>query len=118
MKTLRALLLCSVACVLLFAVSAQAQTAQLPIRVNVPFAFQVGATTFAPGSYQIFVDTGRLHIVNAGTSERRVFVMNSAVRTKHDPSSALQFVKRDGKYILKKVWVGGVDTGMEMILSN
>jgi hypothetical protein len=118
MKNFRALLLCSFAFVLLFGLAAQAQTAQLPIRVHVPFAFQAGSATFASGDYQIFIDADRLHIVNIATGERKVFVRTSTTRGKNDPQSAVQFVHKDGKYMLKKVWATGIDVGTELILFN
>lgn len=118
MKSLRALLLCSIAFVLLFGLAAQAQTAELPIRVHVPFAFQAGSATFAPGDYQIFVKADRLQIVNTATGERKVFVNAATTRGKNDPQSAVQFVHKDGKYTLRKIWVRGVETGTELILFN
>ena len=72
--------------------AAQAQTAELPIRVHVPFAFQAGNTTFGAANCRIFVNSDRFQIVNTAIGERNVLVQAAATRGKNDPQSAVQFV--------------------------
>lgn len=118
MKNFRTALICTFAFLALFGLAAQAQTAELPIRVHVPFAFQVGNEQFPAGDYKVYEAADRLNIVNVATGERGAFVKTATVRTQKDLQGALQFVRRDGKHILSKVWAPGLDSGAELSQMN
>ncbi len=117
MKSFRLVLICTVL-MLFVAVAAQAQTATQPIRVHVPFAFQVANAQFPAGDYSIYLTADRMHIVNVATGQRGIFVKVSAVRNSQNLPASLQFALRNGNYTLSKVWTAGLESGADLGLIN
>lgn len=113
MKTFRLLLICTV--LLLLATAAQAQNSDQPIRVDVPFTFQVGNAQFPAGDYTINQTADRMRIVNLATGQHGVFVKMNAVRNSKELPGALQFVLRGDNHILTNVWKTGLESGATLI---
>jgi hypothetical protein len=100
--------------VFVFGIAAQAQS---PIRAHVPFAFTVGETQFPAGDYQIYEHGSMLRVVTADGAAKTVVASFGTVRA-NDGEGTLQFVARDGKHYLAKIYAPGMATGRELPLKN
>lgn len=67
MKTVRFAAVVMFALVFFAGLAAQAQTAERPIRAEVPFAFQVNSVQFPAGTYAVYGSADRLQVVNVET---------------------------------------------------
>ncbi len=99
---------------LTFGLAAQAQS---PIRAHVPFAFNVGDTEFSAGNYQIFQEGSMLRIVAEDGLAKTVTTSFRTERAGEDPGT-LQFLARNGKHYLAKVYAPGTQAGRELLIKN
>jgi hypothetical protein len=113
MKRLTTFALCF-AFIFVFGIAAQAQS---PIRAHVPFAFTVGDTQFPAGDYQIFEHGSMLRVIHANGAAKTVVASFGTERGKNEQGT-LQFVARDGKHYLAKVYAPGMQTGRELPIKN
>jgi hypothetical protein len=90
--------------VLSFTALASAQF-ETPVKVSVPFEFNVGAKAFAAGQYTA-KQVGPNLLTLSDTRGRALMTLTTNSVQNVDRSSApkLIFVRRDGRYFLSQVW--------------
>jgi hypothetical protein len=89
----------------------------VPIRVNIPFEFNVGGTTLPAGEYVISSPSetaSHLLAIRSLDGASAVFIQAEPLSPKHDiwePDTRLTFEKVNGKEFLMKVWEFGSEMG-------
>lgn len=102
---------------LAIASSAVGQTKPGDVKVDVPFAFNVGAQSLPAGNYIVeAVDDSHVRIFNSKTAGLFV-TTQAALRTASD-GSKLVFHRYGDTYFLSAVWVTGNTTGRELFRSR
>lgn len=96
---------------------ATAASAENPIRAHVPFDFAVGDAQFHAGDYQISQHGSMLYVVNADGAAKTVV---ASYRTERgaEVNGTLQFVAKNGKHYLAKVYAPGMQAGRELNVKN
>lgn len=105
--------------VLLFAATANAQTAARFIQVDVPFEFQVGNTVLPPGDYTIARASSNILILR-DSQERVVASMVTtqaqALSAPHAPK--LVFYTDGGRNVLARIWTADSRYGYELSVAR
>ncbi len=103
---IRTAVIASALAVALVSPALHAQNPSMRSQVHVPFAFEVGSTHFAAGTY-ILTDP-REHILDVQGPTRSALTMswNETSRTPA-PTSEITFDRYGNQYFLREVWIKG-----------
>jgi hypothetical protein len=117
MKKQTYLFLASVVLVGSLAVSSQAQSrSRQELRVNVPFAFNVGSTSLPAGEYRVSIvnpasDRSVLQIAGV-TGHSKTMVLTNDIEGRLKNSALITFRQYGNKYFLAQVWMAADPTGL------
>lgn len=105
------------------AIAAQAQVdSGVTIEANVPFAFTVNDTTLPAGKYSVkVVDGDTLNVMEIRSAAGRTAVLFDTETAQADGAprkSELVFNKIGDNYFLSQVFLGGDDTGNQLLKSR
>lgn len=101
--------------------SANAQTPNRNISVDIPFEFSVGDQTLPAGRYilgQLSSKSVALHINNLDNAETAQPLTAIVRASEAKQESVLVFQRYGNSYFLSQVWVAGERTGREMLKSD
>ena len=102
------------AVVLLTAGSLNAQTSN-PVKVNIPFDFSAGKSSFSAGEYRIDAISQLGDLAIAGRASSAKLVSSHPIQSASPSSSTkLVFNKYGDRYFLSQIWVEGDDRGREL----
>jgi hypothetical protein len=106
---------------LLAAVPAQAQLPGVPIRVTIPFDFNVRGKTLSSGKYEIRRigdEPDGLLIYNLTNHQHAVFESEPVETSRPPRRGEVVFHEYGDTYFLAQIWTGGEETGRELIPSR
>ncbi len=110
------LLIASLVLVGTFSTSAQAQArSRQELKVNVPFAFNVGNTSLPAGEYQVRIvnpasDRSVLQIAKADGT--KIMVLTTDVKGTSNTNAKLAFRRYGNQYFLSQVWMAAEPIGL------
>jgi hypothetical protein len=99
-----------------FAINAQAQSrSRQELRVNVPFAFNVGNTSLPAGEYRVSIvnpasDRSVLRI--AGADGTKVMTLTNDVKGEPKANARIAFRQYGNQYFLAQVWMAADPLGL------
>jgi len=106
---------------LLAAVPAQAQLPGVPIRVTIPFDFNVRGKTLSAGKYEIRRigdQPDGLLIYNVTNHQHAVFESEPVQTSRAPRRGEVVFHEYGDTYFLAQIWTGGEEEGRELIPSR
>ena len=105
-------------CVLgLMTATAFAQLPGIPVRVNIPFDFQVRGTTLPAGEYEIsrLSDESQvLEVANIHNRHEHVAIETDPVQGAIANHGKVVFHRYGDSYFLHEIWTAGLETGREL----
>ena len=107
--------------VLLAAVPAQAQLPGVPIRVTIPFDFNVRGKILPAGKYEIRRigdEPDGLLVYNLTNHQHAVFESEPVETSRTPRRGEVVFHEYGDTYFLAQIWTGGEETGREVIPSS
>lgn len=110
------IVIASLVLVAIFSVSAQAQArSRQELKVNVPFAFNVGNTSLPAGEYRVSIvnpasDRSVLQIASADGT--RIMVLTNDVKGKSNANARVAFRHYGNQYFLAQVWMAAEPIGL------
>jgi len=99
----------------------QAQLAGGPIRVTIPFDFNVRGKTLSAGKYEIRRlgdEPAGLMVYNVTNHQHAMFESEPVETAKAPKRSEVVFHEYGDTYFLAQIWAGGEETGRELIPSH
>jgi len=107
---------------LLLGATAHAQLTGAPIRINIPFDFNIRGKTLPAGDYEvkrINDEVESLEISNVKHSHDHAMFETEPVDARKAPRHAeLVFHRYGDEYFLSEIWTPGVGTGRELFMSR
>ena len=107
---------------LLLGATAQGQLTGGPIRINIPFDFNIRGKTLPAGEYEvkrINDDAESLEIANVKHSHDHAIFETEQVEARKLPRHAeLVFHRYGDQYFLSEIWTPGTETGRELFMSR
>ena len=107
---------------LLLAATGYAQLSGAPIRINIPFDFNIRGKTLPAGHYEIQRindEVDSLEISNVRKNhEHAMFETDQEVARKTPNHAELVFHRYGDKYFLSEIWTPGTVTGRELPVSQ
>jgi len=99
-----------------FAINAQAQSrSRQELRVNVPFAFNVGNTSLPAGEYRVSIvnpTSDRSVLQVAGADGTKIMVLTNDVKGESKANARLAFRHYGNQYFLAQVWMAAEPLGL------
>jgi|SRR5262252_4210891 len=88
------------------------------VKVNIPFAFHVGAQTLPAGEYSLKSVQQNIVALRDQNGHTLANVIANSVEGNASASSKVVFHSYNGEYFLAQVWSSGVSNGLEIAKSR
>jgi hypothetical protein len=90
-----------------------AQAGSTMVRVNIPFAFQVGSQQLPAGRYEIKRESSHLVQLRGPANAAGFVSMNTAIKLHPADHGSVVFHRYGSRYFLSQIWTAGNSDGLE-----
>ena len=94
--------------------SAQGQSGKHSLKVNVPFRFVIGQTTYTPGQYLVIATSNKVFVQTENGRNIGVLLSSSLDGELPEQNGRVMFECFPDECFLSQVWIAGLDAGRQL----